>query len=85
MTTATVEKPATVIGELELNENAVGVRPCIATRELAAGDTLFASGFVGGGAWRRVAEVRIVDGAAYIRVKEGWYVWRRVYCHVAAF
>jgi hypothetical protein len=85
MATATVEKPATVIGELELNEGAVGVRPCIPTVELRADDTLFASGFAGGGGRRRVAEVRIVDGAAYIRVKEGWHVWRRVYCHVAAF
>lgn len=69
------------IGDLGLSEAAIGVRACIGTRELRHGDTLYARGFRSGDR-RRVLAVRIVDRTAYVRVREGWYRWRRAYCHV---
>lgn len=86
--TATATAPAAVLGDLEPGP-AVGVRPCIPTRELRTGDTLFAAGFKQGGDRRRVLETHTVDHHGqrhtYIRVAEGWYRWNRVYVNVLEF
>jgi hypothetical protein len=69
---------------LDLYPAAVGHQPCIPTRELREGDVLYASGFPVGRC-RRVLEVRIEQGAAFIRAADGWFRWNRVYCHVDQF
>jgi hypothetical protein len=69
-------------GEVFVCEAAVGVEECIATNELAVGDTMIVSGLPTGNT-RRVLEVRIIEGAAYIRTVSGWFRFRHVYIHVA--
>jgi len=77
-------KTLTVLGDLQPHAPSAGVRPCIDTRELREGDTVFASGFARGDR-RRVLEVRIAPPFAYLRVAEGWYRYRHVYVNVLEF
>lgn len=70
-----------VVGDLVVNENAVGYELCIPTNQLVAGDTVIVSGLSSGNT-RTVIEVRIIDGAAYINTCSGWYRYRKVYIHV---
>lgn len=83
MTATTATAPTGIIGTLVVNEAAVGVRECIPTNQLVVGDTVIATGFRKGG-MRKLLELRIVDGTAYLRVAEGWYGYRKVYIHVYA-
>lgn len=75
-----------ILGVLEPAGLAVGVRPCIPANELRVDDTLFASGFASGDR-RQVLGVHHdpATNRLYVRVREGWYRWDRVYVNVLAF
>lgn len=78
--TAPITAPAIVLGTLEPVKFQADVA-CIDAVHLEVGDTMYASGFRTGYC-RKVLEVRIVDGVAFVRVREGWYRWTRIYVHV---
>lgn len=80
ITASTTTKPE-ARGDLVVNEAAVGHEACIATNELVADDTVIVDGLPSGNS-RRVLEVRIIDGVAYIHTCSGWFRYRKVYIHV---
>lgn len=75
--------PIAAIGALRVNEGLVGSHAveCCAFTHIFVGDTLCALGFRTGGR-RKVMATRIYNGLRYVRVKEGWYTWPKVYAHV---
>jgi len=78
--TATPAAPTNVIGDLEPT-GTTGVTACIDAVHLESGDTMYAKGFRRG-ACRKVLECLVTGGVMYVRVREGWYRWTRVYVNV---